>query len=44
MEGPGAEALLNALALFVRLKPHAPSGKTKMGFLGPVSCDRVSIC
>jgi hypothetical protein len=38
-EGPGAEALSNTLALFVRLKPHAPSGKTKMGLfirLGPV--------
>src|ERR1700679_3048438 len=30
-EGPVAEALLNTLALFVRLKPHAPSGKTKTG-------------
>jgi|GEM_PF-7049572 hypothetical protein len=29
-EGPGAKALLNTLALFVRLKPHAPSEKAKM--------------
>ena len=29
-EGPGAKALLKALALFVRLKPHAPSGKAEI--------------
>ena len=28
----GAKALLKTLALCVRLKPHAPSGKAKMGF------------
>jgi hypothetical protein len=31
-ERPGAKALLKILALFVRLKPHAPSEKAKMGF------------
>ena len=30
---PGAEARLNQLAFFVRLKPHAPSGKATTGFV-----------
>jgi hypothetical protein len=30
-EGPGAKTLLKTLTLFVRLKPHAPSGKAKTG-------------
>ena len=31
---PGAEARLNRRALFVRLKPHAPSEKATIGFSG----------
>jgi hypothetical protein len=41
-EGPGAKALLKTLALFVRLKPHAPSGKAlKLPHFLQKSKDRV---
>jgi hypothetical protein len=32
-EGPEAEAQLNQLVFFVRLKPHAPSEKATTGFV-----------